>query len=62
MRYRMSETVACWVTWESLVEAENEQEARDLFYQGQITEVGPMIGDTIEAYDPVLEAVLIGQG
>lgn len=56
-RFKVEETVACYVTWRCYIEADNEEQAYDLFCNGERgagEEEGPFIGDSIEFCPPTI--------
>jgi hypothetical protein len=59
--YKLSETVACYVTWTRTVEAESEAEARGAFFDGagEADEEGPFIGDSISGFIETVEVALV---
>lgn len=49
VRFRVKQTMPCWVTWTYEIEAPTEDEAREAFYQGDHSgPIGePEIGDMV---------------
>jgi hypothetical protein len=63
MKYRVLETVACWVTFEQLIEASSPEDAEAQLRSGDYTPLivpalEPVIGDAIDGYDTIVEATL----
>ncbi len=57
-RYTIKETMACWVTWTRVVEADDEYTAVDMFFNGEGEPVGePDIGDCIDYIECPLEVI-----
>jgi len=61
MKYLVSETVACYVTWTRTIEAASELEAKEAFYdgEGETAESEALIGDSIPFLPAKLEVIPI---
>lgn len=48
-KFRMNETIPCFVTWQCVIEADSEEHARQLYADGERgkEESKPLIGDSI---------------
>jgi hypothetical protein len=59
-KFQVEETVASWVTWRCVIEADSEAEASEAFKNGDRGkgEEGPFIGDSI-GDEPELEIKLL---
>jgi hypothetical protein len=55
MRYLVTETVACWVSFTHEVEAESEAAAIEMMKEGNSIDIVDTIGDSIDGYDTIIE-------
>lgn len=60
-KFRVRQRIACWVTWTYEIEAKNQSEAEEAFYQGDhdVAIGEPVIGDSLWYCDTEEEFELV---